>query len=430
MSDGRIPRSVQNTTRFIGPRIGVACCALFATSDIFAMIGFREPTSWRWPAELAQPTMLLVGIAIVVRCSVLQPTKLTSAVRRSIPALVLVVLSVASVRWSIARQTTILGLPWLVTVTILGIAISTLPISIVVDGVALFGAIASSIGAWFSYQSQSFRYFNEWIGLFGTKNGFGAQIAFTFPFILVASTGSRRRRMLGVVLVTGTLVLLYKVSSRTSTVAVGLQLVTFAVLKLRARAGSVRPLRPTRIAAGLLTGSVSIALLIRLLGSSVDTSFSNRTLIWPELWRVFRSEWFHGFGANGFWSGSKGYLLRSQVLSGNASGMVTAHNGYLQEALALGVLGLLASISLSVVLLLRGIRVFGRGENRSSPLVLLVAIVVVVQNMMEAMFTSPQGLHWFLIVTIASLTATGEERPLATESLANSHPPEFAVNQT
>lgn len=375
------------------------------------MVGYRNP-NWRWLPELANPVMLSVAITIFIRRSVTAPSLVRTTMRRAAPALVLVVLAVLSVRWSINRTTTILSLEWLLIVTLLGLALASVrPVSVVIDGFALFGVCAVATGCWLSYRAPSYRYFGDWMGLFGNKNGFGALIAFVVPFILVAGHGSRWRIAVAVGSTVGMLAALTRIGSRTSTVAVALELVVLTVVwvvsHLRRRRRTIP--RVSRRARGPVVFAGIAALLAPGIGLlrgrrlDFDATFSNRTLIWPELWRVFRSHWFHGFGAGGFWSGSKGYLVRSQTLSGNASGMVTAHNGYLQEALSFGILGLAATIFLSLVLLGRGLNVAGKGRHGEGLLILLAAVAIIVQNSMEAMFTNPQGIHWLVIVLISGL---------------------------
>jgi exopolysaccharide production protein ExoQ len=390
--------------RRLGATIGVALCGAAATHDIWGMLGYRSK-SYRWPSEVTMPFMLTVALSILFRTYALDPQRVRETIRRSAVGITLVALSVASIRWSIDRHETILELRYLIVGSLLGMALATVrPLSILVDGLAVFGVSVVCIGAWFSATDPRFVFDGNWQGLFGNRNGFGAFIAFIWPAVLIASRGSWGRRAVGTT--SGALVLwaLVQTRSKTALFTVAVVSTLCAVLTISTwllEKGVTRRKSATGaalISVGLLAfAAIVVGFGLVDLPFAFDRTFTQRTDMWAALLPMAGQEWLHGFGFQAFWTGSRGYLRSAQMVSGKGSELVTAHNGYLHEWLSTGFVGFCLLLTIVAQLIWRGVRSVASEEQGLSSFLLLLGVTFVLQNSMESLFTAPRSLSWFLV---------------------------------
>jgi exopolysaccharide production protein ExoQ len=386
------------------PTVGVSVCCAAATHDIWGMLGYRS-SNYRWPSEITMPFMLTVALSILFRTYALDPQRVRETIRRSSTGLALVALSVLSVRWSIDRHETILELRYLIVASLLGMALATVrPLTVLLDGLAVFGALVVGIGAWLSSTDPRFVFDGNWQGLFGNRNGFGAFIAFIWPAMLIAGRGSWSRRVVGWPCAALMLWALVETRSKTALVTVGVVTILFGALTARSwirskRSGGSQSLGFAALCSAVMIGLVSIGLSVGLsdLPFTFDRTFTRRTDMWAALRPMATQEWFHGFGFQAFWTGSRGYLRSAQIVSGTGTDMVTAHNGFLHEWISTGFLGFFLLLAIVAQLLWRGARSIESRNRDTSSILLLLGITFVIQNSMEALFTAPRSVSWFLV---------------------------------
>jgi exopolysaccharide production protein ExoQ len=141
-------------------------------------------------------------------------------------------------------------------------------------------------------------------------------------------------------------------------------------------------------------------LVLSLLGRS--GSFSGRAQIWGAIIdSILRRPWV-GFGFDAFWSMLNGEATR--VFSATGWVVTSAHSGYLNVALELGLVGF-ALVFLTLVQACRhAIAAFRPGHSRYVDWCIGIVFLTVIYNVDERTFAAPQYLPWILyIVACAGL---------------------------
>ena len=133
---------------------------------------------------------------------------------------------------------------------------------------------------------------------------------------------------------------------------------------------------------------------------SKDATLTGRTELWSLVMIAIRSHPWLGFGYDSFWRGLEGDSLA--VIRGVGWLVPTAHNGYLDALLSVGIVG---TAMLAVVLVQFLFRAFvhttqGEGSSRYFPLVFLVLLIV--YNLNESALLTRSGQPFFLFVALTT----------------------------
>jgi O-antigen ligase len=163
----------------------------------------------------------------------------------------------------------------------------------------------------------------------------------------------------------------------------------------------------TAIAAVGLSGILAVVMLnlerIPELFSK-DSTLTGRTELWSLVLIAIRNHPWFGYGFDSFWRGLEGDSLA--VIRGVGWLVPTAHNGYLDILLGIGIAG-------AVLFALFLLQFFGRslshaltgeGSSRYFPLVFLTLLLV--YNLNESALLTRSGLPFLLLVALTSAMAT------------------------
>lgn len=196
-----------------------------------------------------------------------------------------------------------------------------------------------------------------WRGVFVNKNSFGLIAALNAVILLVLwALDGAPRAWLALALTTSLTALLLSRSfaalvTTTATVTI---LAAVAILRRRPSAGSILMLAGLCVLAGLvLVSSVETVLA----WSGRDPTLTGRTLIWEATWDLIQRRPILGYGYGAFWleSSEPASILQEAVQWATPS----AHNGYLDLVLELGLVGLVVfglSACVAIVSLLGRVR--------------------------------------------------------------------------
>ena len=133
---------------------------------------------------------------------------------------------------------------------------------------------------------------------------------------------------------------------------------------------------------------------------SKDATLTGRTELWDLVLVAIRTHLWLGFGFDSFWRGLEGDSL--SIIRSVGWLVPTAHNGYLDLLLSVGVVG---AVLFAVPLFLFVYRavlqtVQGIGSDRLLPLMLLLFLLV--YNLNESALLTRSGLPFFLIIALTT----------------------------
>ena len=184
------------------------------------------------------------------------------------------------------------------------------------------------------------------------------------------------------------------------TAVLGLGLIAGAALT-QARVGRVLLAATALLALGAVALSVpgaSSASPAALVGR--DASLTGRTELWSLSIEAAADRPLLGYGYGAFWHPGRPEGSPESVQISEAVGFDVphAHNGLIDAALGLGLLGVLISLLLVTGLLARGLRDARDGRAASAMLRLLIGVLVIVSNIAESSFLRENALLTLLFV--------------------------------
>jgi exopolysaccharide production protein ExoQ len=292
--------------------------------------------------------------------------------------------------------------------------------AVAIGGATLFGVVVA-IRLTFAEQLRLFRWTNRLIaalslalmavsphavlavvgegwairGIFIHKNHAGAAMALGFLMEWYFKESSARARLLRRIALVVFFVLLVASNSATSLVAVIATVFVvscFNFLHVRCKI----PL-PLIFAMVLIGSGAALALqdvAIQMLGRNSD--LTGRTELWSFVFAMIAKRPFFGYGLSGFWLGASEETLDAQKLLG--WNPIYAHNGYLEIALSLGVVGL----SLVLYIIGTGLKRVLANPQMNQPAgnmwPIAFFIFVLVHNMGECTLLMQNSLEWSLCI--------------------------------
>ncbi|MGI8687803.1 MAG: glycosyltransferase [Thermomicrobiales bacterium] len=238
-----------------------------------------------------------------------------------------------------------------------------------------------------------------WQGVFGQKNHLGRFMALSaIVWLLYAASVRRHRLLAGFGVLSVALVLL----SRSAT-SIALLVILVAVLLLvrivRMRASVALPLLLSLLAVGgYLAMSVirNLSRVTSLLGR--DASLTGRTQLWSLVWQMIRTHPWFGFGYGGFWLGFDG--PSASIWSIVGWNPPTAHDGFLDLLLDLGIAGMILFVPAMLVAIRYAVALARRGRTLDTAFPLIFLAFYLVSNITESYLVAYNTESWVLFVAI------------------------------
>ena len=256
-----------------------------------------------------------------------------------------------------------------------------------------------------------------WRGLYSQKNGLARLMVLgTVACFYAAAVSRRHRRLLALVGSGLCLTLTFLSTSMTAVVALLAVGVAVALVHmLRARGPALV------VSTGIVATMVTCLLLLlalyaeesaALLGR--DLTLTGRTVIWTTALSELQDRPYLGFGYGAFWTGWSGPAAIVWAQSGFDPG--DSHNGFLDAAIDLGILGALLFLVHLSVTVWAAIR-WSRLEGATTWPVAFLAVFVI-YNLTESSVLRPTNLLWILYLAV-SLRLALDLRRASTPQLAS-----------
>lgn len=177
---------------------------------------------------------------------------------------------------------------------------------------------------------------------------------------------------------------------------------------------------PAKARATILGGSLAAGLGLYFVADHLETivevfdrdvTLTGRTAIWGAAVAEGTDRFWFGSGFDAFWIGDKGPSGEVQKLLGWA--VPSAHNGFLEIWLALGIAGLAIFFLGFCICCRRSIQLFLREDRWDAVWPLLFLVLLVFVNLTQSALVSPNYVFWILYVSVSlqvsSFTASSRE---------------------
>lgn len=329
----------------------------------------------------------------------------------------ILVIAGASTLWSVAPDQTLRREVALVFTTVSGVVIGvrwrwpTL-LEVVATAFAVLAVVSLVVGAFLPSVGRMPDLFpGAWRGLWAEKNTFAGMMVFAFLAFVAAARFRPQRAWLWWSMAALAIFLIVMSTSKTSLVALVLGMGAFGFVLL-ARTGG--PIAVVAVYVGVVGAAglgAAIALdpdvFLNLLGK--DATLTGRTKIWSAVIRLIHERPLLGYGYAAAWSddGPRGVLNRIVKLVGYKP--EHAHNGWLEQWLGLGLVGLIAWSLLWLSTLVRSVwSVFTRrGALFAFPFFVVYSLMILT----ESIAVVYNDLRWVLFVIVATRLAVPERAP-------------------
>ena len=345
---------------------------------------------------------LVAGLLFVARWREVQPLLV-----RQKWILALIVLAAVSVLWSVAPAVTARRAIALVGTTMVGLLLAArfgVDGTLRLTGQALLAATVLSllfVAAFPHLGIATGVHEGAWQGAFNHKNQLGLRMALAgLTFLVLAREGGRS--WLWWIAFALALLLLYKSRSASALVVLTGTIGAYGIVRV-ARL-DYRLLLALIIILGLIAAASGYWLINNyegvLAALGKEPTITGRTLLWVLLLDEVRRRPWLGYGYGGYWLGWDG----PSAFIWRVVGWMppTAHNGYLDAVLDIGVVGLvIATVGLGGVLVreLRGLRSARTAAQRWPVLFLLLFFAY---NCVETILLRRNNLLWILCVAVAA----------------------------
>jgi exopolysaccharide production protein ExoQ len=251
---------------------------------------------------------------------------------------------------------------------------------------------------------------STWRGVFLHKNPLGRAAALGVLLALLPAQWYRRRAP--VIALSGVaLVLLIGSASTTALLAAALPCVIAVVVYAARRLGgqacfalailaSAGVLGTSAFGPGLPIGHLQQATLTAL---GKDRTLTDRTSVWRAVRPEIAQKPWLGYGVSGFWRGWDGPSAAVWALV--PWHPVHSHNGYLDLALDLGLVGLCVFVAGLFVIVRQALRLVRRRSSLTCLWALLFLAFLLVESSAESVLVRPNSIWWILYVFTAAAIA-------------------------
>lgn len=281
-------------------------------------------------------------------------------------------------------------------------AVLSLAFAIGAPEYAIMGRSARALND--SKQAQEVIHAGTWKGLYGHKNALARIMVLSVVTFMALAMDARRYRLMYwfywafVALSTA---LVYLSTSRSGFLVLAILVLSFPIYrKLQSSSGLTASIGAALFVIvsmfSLLFVTTNVETALGALGR--DMTFTGRTELWEVSWNeVMTSPWL-GHGYNAYWGSELAYRIWVQI------GWATthSHNGFLDAALDIGLIGVGLILINLLDLIIRTIRWMREDQSSISLWFLVFITFLIAYNMSESsLLRQPYTLLLFMIVSLA-----------------------------
>ena len=240
-----------------------------------------------------------------------------------------------------------------------------------------------------------------WRGPWSEKNYLGSQMTRGLVVMMCAFAMMPKRGWIWVPLGVLCFTLVLLSTSKTALLACLAAICLFVVLRIFRRFPFLRIPVAYMFLAGItiFVGLLMVApdMMLELIGK--DRTLTGRTDIWDALLRSIKEKPFLGYGYGVYWLDQLGpsYYVRLQL----QWGIPTAHNGWIETWLSVGVLGVTLFALHYIWTLLLALQRIRRGGSETY-FAILVVIVFFVFSLSESAILQQNDLSWVMFVAVSA----------------------------
>ena len=243
----------------------------------------------------------------------------------------------------------------------------------------------------------------SWKGIYDYKNTFGSMMVLSslaFFLLPVKNLRGRLYKWAGFAL---SLLMMLLSTSKTSLV---LSLVMILILLLYRNFQWRGKITVFFLDIGILIfGCISTVVLVQwvslLTGLGKDPTLTGRTQIWGSvLTRLQESPWL-GFGRGAYWANGSKYAIEAGKAVSENFIPPHAHNGFIDLALDVGVIGLSLFLVSFTIAYVRALKRAYAAKNSDDLWPLAVLVFIALNNLTESYLLRLANIYWVLYITVA-----------------------------
>jgi exopolysaccharide production protein ExoQ len=406
-----IPR---NVIQFAADTYTVLVLVLSTDAFLPLLINGNDPTDVSQGAPLMKAAWALVYAITIVRL-IRRQTQVFPLIRANKPLVSLVLLTFVSVFWSVDRGATLHAAMILSLSALFALDLSVrytfarqirlicIALALVIGMSVLVELLLPGFVPGNGFQGSA------WHGVFGTKNEFGRIITLGVAACLALPRQPRWSKAVGAIATGGVLAVLAQSAGAVCYVAaIAGFFMLFSVLKWRPKQRKIAIVAST-IAVLLMVCFVAqnFAKVTVLIGK--DPSLSRRTGLWKMSLADIQENPLLGYGYSAFWSKTSrpANLIREEVWKDAPH----SHNGYIELALGLGLVGLGAYSLVFVTMAQRSYLFYMNGQRSGEKWPLIYLVFISIFQFTESGIVSGDTIVWIVFCCLAfSLPQVGYER--------------------
>jgi O-antigen ligase len=383
----------------------VALCLMSHAVVLLLMQGGRVGNAEAYEGNLVMRTMFGVIHAISLGLVAVRWRASLQAISRRATLLVLMALALASTEWSAAPDLTLRRAVAFVGTTALGVFLAArfTPRELLRVVAGAFGTMAVlslvfALGL-SRYGVDHGIHPGAWQGVFTHKNVLGkAMVIGAVTFLLLRADLPRERRWIGTA---GLALCVFLVLMSTSKTALSVMLVLFASAALFRMLRLRMDLAVIVFVGAVVVGGSVVALVASnwealLLAMGKDPSLTGRIPMWEVLARTIQERPWFGYGYNAFWLGEEGPSAGPLKEIGWLT--PSAHNGYLEVALQLGLIGLAVFLAGYLAAFRQAVAGVRRTLTADGLWPLLILTFMLLYNFSESVLLEKNNVNWTLYV--------------------------------
>jgi O-antigen ligase len=396
------PERVFAVTAFVLLSGAVLLLARFGAEKVDAVEG--DPV-----IQAVWAVLYLAVLAVVL----LRISAVARVVRGTLALWVLIVVALASIGWAAYPSVSMRKVAALLGSTLLGVyfGVRFRPEQQVrLLGWAFALMIAASFVMALAFPTYGINHrFSEgaWQGAFLHKNELGRIMSVALMlFLVLAASLPRRTRWVALVGVAGSGLLIVLSQSKTALVVSVCLVLAYSLMALRRRLDS-KLLVTVALVATVVGGGAVLSLALKAEAATTalgrDVTLTGRTALWAMLLNFISQKPWLGYGYGSFWlgrTGPSGTIIRTlRWYPGHA------HNGVLDVALELGIVGVVLFAFVYVSVLKRSYGLFVRNAHPAEAWPLVLVLIITMYNITESTLLSGNSKFFWALFVSATCTA-------------------------